>query len=175
MNTSTPGFAIQHIGNEGEWLAAWAAGLAPSEMLTLAGDGRHGDTPVKLWRRKVGEVPARPQGESELKKVIPLLFSSRAGAELQPFRDNRYIAIMDGKPWLRVSPDALYWPKDADASSRTPGAARLLLCFITSHKIKDHHALPLRWRLSAHYNMRVFGKDSATVAWMSSDGGISFG
>lgn len=154
-----------------ELITELQSGLSSSEICTLVGILNHNDTPVRIWRKKTGEIPFGIPQRSEFLPFVSNLFSVRTGIRVEPFFTERMVCVAEVKPWFRFMPDALCCLSDAEGEDGMPVIP--LLCFISSEKVVDGD-IPVGWLISAHYQMRVMGVRKAFVAWIESNGGISF-
>lgn len=157
-----------------EMESAIREGIGPHEAATLIGLPYYGDTPIRVWCRKVGEIPDRLPESAEFDRMVSILYSGITGAAVHFYgEEERFFVALKEKPWLRTSPASLLWPGGTTTEEMTPDNARIILCKTTSKAISRDH-LPESWLLTAHYLMRVLGRESATIAWISYGGKFSF-
>ncbi len=150
------------------WLAERMKGLGSSDAGTVMGVSPF-STPLKLWRLKLGMDP--PVAESEamrnghyLEPAVAEFFAGATHSVIDRSTEGDWIAVSDEKPWLRVSPDRLFWPEGA---KQTP-ENRLLLEIKSTSKFVDPENLPLYWYCQVQYQMGVLGIHMAVIAWISS-------
>ena len=183
MNTQTaqsqPKYRIIRPKDHDAWLEARLDGIGSSEAPAIAGMHFYGETPLKVYRRKKRlDPPKSPtsymSAGHEFEDDVARHFARKTGAIIYSASAGDWIAVDRKKPWLRVSPDRLWWSAGTPEKDRTLANARLLECKTTS-KMVDPDDLPMYWRVQVQYQMYVLGLKSATIAWISYGGGLSFG
>lgn len=167
-------YTIVNTANTEELGKVLNEGMSPFEMMALMGEGASGDTPVRVFRRKIGQLAYPSPGMGEFEAVMPEMFTSRTGKPAVSCPLNkRFVAVDSTKPWLRISPGALWWEPSVAPEDRRPENAGVLLCFTTSQVVSGDE-YPARWLFAANYQMRVLGLDKAYLAWICFSGGLSF-
>lgn len=154
-----------------EWLEFRKSGIGSSEVGTILGIN-HFDTPYGLWRKKLGLDPAIAENEAmEMGHVFEYgvadLFSRRTGAIINYDTEGDWCAVDDERPFLRVSPDRMYWEAGEE---QTPENLHILECKTTSTNV-DEDNLPDYWFCQIQYQMGVMGVKSGALGWVSAYGG----
>lgn len=157
------------------WLEERKKGLGSSDAGTLMGVNPF-STPLRLWRVRmeiddpVEESDAMRNGHW-FEAATAQYFAHVTGCYVDPDTANDWLAVSDQKPYLRVSPDRLFWlPK----VKHTPEDA-LILELKSTNKIVDPENIPLYWYCQVQYQMGVMGKKMAALAWVTSKPNLSFG
>jgi hypothetical protein len=171
MKTTYP-YKIIEPQTQEDWSGELRKGLFPSEICTLSGIRCHNHTPIQIWRKKIGEIPVSAPQRSEFLQFIPVLFSSKTGMTVESFLTEKKVCASAARSWFRFLPDA-FCRKSNGAEGDGSTVDVPLLCFISTSRVSDGD-IPVSWIISAHYQMRVMGVPSSYVAWIESDGGISF-
>lgn len=151
--------------NHEEWLALRNEGIGASEVGTIMLCNPW-QTKYQLWRRKKGldenvENDAMLWGHL-LEESCAQLFAIKTGAEIVKSSAKEIMYIHDKKPFMRISPDRLYYEQGA---KKTKNNLRLLECKTTEKPI-DPNAIPRQYMCQCQYQMHVTGIHVCTLAWM---------
>lgn len=166
-------YYIQRYKDRDEWLKGRAEGLGSSEVGTILGVN-HFDTPLRLWRRKVGLD--KPQGESAAMKrghrveiVVANDFAEATGAIIDPGSVEDWHAVDVDRPYLRVSPDRLWWPEGTPKAEQTPENAFILECKTCQASVDAKTVFEVYpyWYCQVQYQMGVMGIRRCAVAWIN--------
>lgn len=157
------------------WLVERKKGLGSSDAGTIMGVSPF-STPLRLWRLKMGIDP--PVEETDAMRnghyfeaSTAEYFAATTGSYVDPTTANDWLAVSDQKPWLRVSPDRLFWLPNTEHKPENA----LILELKSTNKIVDPDNLPLYWYCQVQYQMGVMGIKMAAVAWVSALPTLSFG
>lgn len=149
-----------------EWLSERNKGIGSSEVGTILGVN-HFDSPYKLWRRKKGLD--KPIEETLIMRLghlmedaVATLFAEATGAKIYNRYSNDWIAVDKERPYLRVSPDRIFLPKNAKFRKEN---YRILECKTTRLNI-DKDNPPKYWWCQIQYQMYVLGVDVGYLAWI---------
>lgn len=150
-----------------EWLGARTQGIGASEAATVVGLNPY-ETPYQLWRRKMG-LDA-PKDETFAMKfghyaedAVARFFSDEAGVKVIDSSAPDFMFIDKSKPFLRVSPDRLYWLPDMPKNDDNKG---ILECKTTQKQI-DADDLPKTWFCQLQMNLGVANYTKGALAWLS--------
>ena len=151
-----------------EWLEERKKGLGSSDAGTIMGASPF-SSPLKIWRQKLGLEPPTPESEAMrnghiLEPAVAEFFAQVTKSTIDKTSEGDWLAVDDDRPFLRVSPDRLFWPEGVP---QTPENQYILEIKSTS-KLVDPNNLPLYWFCQVQYQMGVMGKDLAAVAWITS-------
>lgn len=149
------------------WLAERLKGLGSSDAGTVMGVSPF-STPLRLWRQRMRLDPPVPESDAMrnghyLEPAVAEYFAGATGAVIDPSSEGDWLAVDVDRPWLRVSPDRLFWPEGVE---RTP-ENRCILEIKSTSKIVDPDELPLYWICQVQYQMGVMGIDMAAIAWVT--------
>ena len=109
----------------------------------------------------------------EFEPCIPMLFAARTGAIIDKTSEGDWIAADKKQPFLRVSPDRLFYPEGTPVEKQTYENAYILECKTTRYAI-DKDNIPLYWRIQVQYQMAVMGIKKAVVGWISYANDLKF-
>lgn len=167
---------IRPATHEG-WMAERQNGVGSSEAAAIMGLSEF-DTKLSIWRRKMGL--SQPTEETEtmmlghaLEPGVAYMFERRTGAIIDKDSEGDWIAVNNDKPFLRVSPDRLYWPAGTPENERTIENALMLECKTTS-KFVTREEFPDYWYMQIQYQMGVLGMKKCCIAWISTAGRLHF-
>ena len=153
------------------WLEERKKGIGSSEVGAILGVSRF-STPMKVWAKKVGLVP--PEDESpvmkaghELEPAVAHWFATCERVTIITQSEGDWLAVDNEKPYLRVSPDRLFYYLD---EPMTADNLSILECKSTSMKV-DRDSIPESWYWQVQYQMGVMGIRRSVVAWLSCYGG----
>ena len=157
------------------WLAERKKGIGSSDAGTIMGVSPF-STPLKLWRQRKGLL--EPFKESEamrnghyLEPAVAEYFAGSTGSVIDYSSEGDWIAADNERPYLRVSPDRLFWPEGTEHLPEN----RLILEIKSTSKLVDPDNLPLYWVCQVQYQMGVMGIQMAAIAWISSEPRLSMG
>lgn len=150
--------------NREAWLAARQQGIGSSEVGTLLGVNPY-ETPYQLWRRKKGlEAPKAEtfamRAGHVLEDAVAQFWHQETGRTIDSTSAGDWLAVDENKPFLRVSPDRLYW---LDGESGEQG---ILECKTTQKQI-DADDLPKTWFCQLQYQLGVMGLAHGSLAWLT--------
>ncbi len=166
-------YHIQKYANRDEWLKGREEGIGSSEVGTILGIN-HFDSPLKLWRRKQKIDP--PTEESAAMKrghrmeiVVANDFAEATGAIIDNDSTDDWHAVDNEKPYLRVSPDRLWWPAGTPASEQTVDRALILECKTCQGNIEpaDIFEVYPYWYPQVQYQMGVMRVKKCALAWIN--------
>lgn len=150
-----------------EWLQERTHGIGSSEAGVLMGVSPF-DTPLTLWYRKKGLT--EPKSETMamllghyLEPAIAQWFSDTTGCVIDPYSEGDWLAVDNDRPFLRVSPDRLYWDKGQERISLN---WKILEVKSTAMEVNPEN-IPLSWYCQVQYQMGVMGIREATIVWFS--------
>lgn len=151
------------------WLAERAKGIGSSDAGTIMGVSPF-STPLKLWRLKKGLEPPVPETAAMrdghcYELAVTEYFRQVAKVDIDYSSEGDWLAVDDEKPYLRVSPDRLFWPEGAEHLPEN----RLILEIKSTSKLVDPDNLPLYWFCQVQYQMGVMGVKMAAIAWVTSE------
>lgn len=154
--------------NHEQWLKARSEGIGSSDAGTIMGASPF-STPLQLWRQKKGIDP--PVKESHAMKIGHFLelavaeyFASETGATIDYNSEGDWIAADEERPYLRVSPDRLYWPAGTEQTSENWH----LLEIKSTSKPVEQDDIPLYWYCQVQYQMHILGLKKAVIAYITS-------
>ena len=157
------------------WLVERKKGLGSSDAGTIMGVSPF-STPLRLWRLKMGIDP--PVEETDAMRnghyfeaSTAEYFAATTGSYVDPTTANDWLAVSDQKPWLRVSPDRLFWLPNVEHKPENA----LILELKSTNKVVDPDNIPLYWYCQVQYQMGVMGIKMAAVAWVTALPKLGFG
>lgn len=162
-----------NFGGHEEWLAARQEGIGASEVATVLGLNKW-ETPYQLWRRKKGLDPAKAEtfamkAGHYLEDAVSRFWMDETGNEVIKSSVEDFMFVSEAKPYMRVSPDRVYWLKGQAKNDDNKG---LLECKTTQMKV-DGDDLPKHWFCQVQYQLGVSGYTQGSLAWLCS--GREFG
>lgn len=153
-----------------EWLQERKKGIGSSDAGTIMGASPF-QTPYGLYLQKKGL--ADPFSESDamfnghiLEPAVAEWFAAKTGNIVDITSEGDWMAVDDERPYLRVSPDRLYWEKGTPSERQTYENASILEIKSTS-KIVDKENLPDYWYCQIQYQMGIMGLASGTLCWIT--------
>lgn len=147
-----------------EWLKYRSSGIGSSEVATIVGLNPF-ETPYQLWRRKMGidapkeETFAMKAGHY-LEPAVAKFWEDATGLEVDLSSEGDWLIVDDAKPYLRVSPDRLYWLDDAHTKTG------ILECK-TTQKTIDPDNLPRHWFCQVQYQLGVARIEQGSIGWLT--------
>ncbi|MBR6250716.1 MAG: YqaJ viral recombinase family protein [Bacteroidales bacterium] len=159
--------------NREEWLEARTQGIGASEVATIVGLNPY-ETPYQLWRRKMGmdapkqETFAMKAGHY-MEEAVARFFADESGVKVIDSTAPDFMFIDKNKPFLRVSPDRLYWLPNMPKNDDNKG---ILECKTTQKQI-DPDDLPKTWFCQVQMNLGVAHYEHGALAWLTA--GREFG
>lgn len=160
--------------NRDEWLAHRKDGIGASEVGTILGINPY-ETPYQLWLKKTGQVQQTQEENLPmrlghlLEDGVAKLWSEETGREIiaNSIGDWQYVSVE--KPFLRVSPDRLYWLPGEKRNKYNRG----ILEIKTTQKPVSAEDFPRTWFCQVQMNLGVAELEKASLAWLIS--GRDFG
>lgn len=164
--------------NHAAWLEERKKGLGSSDAGTIMGVNNF-DTPLKLWRRRRGlDAPTEETDVMALGHAVEggvaYMFARATGAIIDESSAIDWMAVSREKPYLRVSPDRLFWPAGTPPEQRDLAHACMLECKTTSHFIDKNdiqNTMPQYWYCQIQYQMGILGLPKCAIGWISAAGG----
>lgn len=156
-----------------EWVANRSLGIGASEVGTMLGINEW-ETPYQLWRRKKGldapkvETFAMKAGHY-LEDAVSRFYADETGAYIIKNTTDDFTIYDPTRPWLRVSPDRLFWH---DGRTHSDKCKSVLECKTTQMTI-DEDNLPTHWFCQLQMNMGVGEYEDGALAWLTQ--GRTFG
>lgn len=155
------------------WLEERKKGLGSSDAGTVMGVSPF-SSPLKLWRQKLGMDPPVPESDAMrnghyLEPAVAEYFAGATGSVIDCSTEGDWLAVDDERPYLRVSPDRLFWPEGVGHAPEN----RLILEIKSTSRIVDPNNLPLYWVCQVQYQMGIMGIDMAAIAWITSQPRLS--
>ena len=159
--------------NRAEWLQSRTQGIGASEVPTILGVNPW-ETPLQLWRRKKGldepkvENFAMKAGHY-LEDAVSKFYADETGAYIIQSSKDDFMFVNDEKPFLRVSPDRLYWQ---NGMAHNEANKCILECKTTQMEVDDEE-LPKHWFCQLQMNLGVSEIEHGALAWLTK--GRTFG
>ena len=149
------------------WLAERAKGLGSSDAGTVMGVSPF-TTPLELWEMKLGLKPPVPESDAMrnghfLEPAVAEFFAYKTSSTIDYSTEGDWIAADTQRPYLRVSPDRLFWPEGVDQTPEN----RLVLEIKSTSKAVDPQNLPLYWVCQVQYQMGILGVKMGAIAWIT--------
>lgn len=166
-------YSIVKYENREQWLAGREAGIGSSEVGTILGIN-HFDSPLKLWRRKQKIDPPTEESAAmrrghRMEIVVANDFAEATGAIIDNDSVDDWHAVDNAKPYLRVSPDRLWWPAGTPATEQTLDNAYILECKTCQGNVEPDDvfdAYPY-WYPQIQYQMGVMRIKKCAIAWIN--------
>lgn len=152
-----------------EWLEARKDGIGSSDAGTIMGASPF-SSPLMLWRIKRGLEPPVLENRAmrfghSFEPAVAEFFARETGAQIDYSSEGDWIAVDDERPYLRVSPDRLFWPQGVEQVSDN----WRILEIKTTRKAVDKDNPPLYWYCQVQYQMGVMGIRYAVIAYLTSE------
>ena len=151
-----------------EWLELRTHGIGASEVGTIMGVNKY-QTLYQLWQSKKNAVINEDDSNSALlwghllEPVVAELYSLETGCKIVKSSSKEIIYVAENKPYMRISPDRLYYPKGVSAKASN---LRLLECKTSLMPISEDD-VPKPYFCQVQYQMHVSGIHHCTLAWMN--------
>lgn len=150
-----------------EWLDARNGGIGASEVATVLGLNPF-ETPYQLWRRKKGlDAPKKEtfamKAGHYLEDAVAKFYADATQCHIIKNTAEDFSIINPDKPFLRVSPDRLYW---RDGMKRNDENKCVLECKTTQMEI-DEDSVPQHWFCQLQMNLGVAELQQGALAWLT--------
>lgn len=150
-----------------EWLQLRGEGIGSSEVATIMGLNPF-DTPLKLWRRKKGLDAPIPENTAMvmghlLEDAVAQRWMLETKHQIIKNSAVDFIMVDEEKPYMRVSPDRLYWLEGMPHNDRNRG---IVECKTTALDV-DYENVPLHWFVQLQYQLGVSGYPEGWLAWLT--------
>lgn len=160
------------------WLALRNEGIGSSEVGVIAGVSRF-QTPIGLYLKKKGLTAPEPESSvmaagHEFEPLVAYRYALETGDVMDPASEGDWLAVSKAKPFLRVSPDRIFWNKDIPAAERTYDNAYIFEAKTTKMSVTPDD-FPKSWFLQVQYQMGVMGIKKAVIGWFSYADCLRFG
>lgn len=149
-----------------EWLQSRTQGIGASEVGTILGLNPF-ETPYQLYLRKKGQTP--PQQENEamlmghlLEDAVAQRFAIATGVQIIKSTADDFIVYNTARPYMRVSPDRLYWGAGMKKNDANKG---VLECKTTVMPV-DVDNVPKHWFCQLQYQLGVCEYSHGALAWI---------
>lgn len=148
-----------------DWLACRMSGIGSSEVATIIGANPY-ETPYQLWRRKKGIDGPKEENSAMhlghvLEPAVAQLWQEKTGKSIIKRSAGDWVVYDEKYPYMRVSPDRLFWGKD-----KSPANRGILECKTTQMRI-DEDSIPKYWLVQLQYQLGVMGLKHGALAWLS--------
>lgn len=153
--------------NRQEWLSGRNDGIGASEAGTVLGLNPF-ETPYQLWRRKKGlDAPKQEtfamRAGHYLEDAVARFYADATQCRIIRNTAEDFSIINPEKPFLRVSPDRLYWPDGARHNEEN----KCVLECKTTQKEVDEDSVPKHWFCQLQMNMGVAELSRGALAWLT--------
>lgn len=153
--------------NRQEWLDARNGGIGASEVATVLGLNPF-ETPYQLWRRKKGlDAPKQENFAMKaghyLEDAVARFYADATQCHIIKNTVEDFSIINPDKPFLRVSPDRLYW---RDGMKHNEENKCVLECKTTQMEI-DEDSVPQHWFCQLQMNLGVAELPQGALAWLT--------
>lgn len=153
-----------------EWLTERNKGIGSSEIGIIMGVSNF-MTPYDLYVRKTSAEQKEEQNDMMtaghmLEPIVAQYFELNTGKHVIKATAGDWVAYDPERPWLRVSPDRLYYRNGKS------GERAILECK-TTQKVFSADDIPPAYFCQVQYQLGVMGLNAATLAWLRS--GYDFG
>lgn len=150
-----------------EWLQARTNGIGASEVGTILGLNPF-ETPLQLWRRKKGlDAPKAENFAMKaghfLEDAVSRFYADETGCTVIKNTAEDFSILNPEKPYLRVSPDRLFWRYGVKRSDKQKS---VLECKTTQMDI-DEDNVPQHWFCQLQMNMGVGEYRDGALAWLT--------
>ena len=158
-----------------EWLAERQKGIGSSDAGTIMGISPF-SSQLRLWRQRRGIDPPTPESPAMrnghfLEPAVAEWFADTTRSTIDYSSEGDWLAADRDRPWLRVSPDRLFWPEGVEHTA----ANWCILEIKSTSKIVDPDDLPYYWVCQVQYQMGIMGITHAAIAWVTSEPRLDFG
>lgn len=148
-----------------EWLTERNKGIGSSEIGVIMGVSNF-MTPYELYVRKTSDEYKEEQNDMltaghMLEPIVAQYFELNTGKHVIKSSAGDWVAIDPARPWLRVSPDRLYYRNGKS------GERGILECK-TTQKVFSADDIPPSYFCQVQYQLGVMGLNVATLAWLRS-------
>ena len=173
--TASRGYHIERFPTREAWLRARRDGIGSSEVGAIAGVNPY-DSPLTVWRRhreggEGGKAETRLMMMGHyLEPMAAQLFADLTGNYVDKESEGDWLAVDDKMPWLRTSPDRIWWPAEIPEQERTADNARILECKSVGEDIEDGN-VPRHWFCQVQYQMGVMRLKEACIVWLNRTNG----
>jgi len=159
-------FIIKKNLTDAEWLQERTHGIGSSEVGTIMGVNPY-ETPLELWRKKLGIDPPTPVNEAMtmghlLEEAVSQRWQMETGFQVIKSSVGNWLMVDAENPHLRVSPDRTYWLPGEAKNNSNKG---ILECKTTMLDI-DSSNIPFSWFLQLQYQLGVAGYKCGHLAWL---------
>lgn len=150
------------------WLQERQKGIGSSDAGTIMGASPF-STPLRLWRQRMGLEPPVKENRAmrfghAFEPAVAEFFALETGSTIDYASEGDWMAVDEQKPYLRVSPDRLFWPPGVEQVSKN----WRILEIKTTRKHVDKDNPPLYWYCQVQYQMGVMGIKHAVIAYLTS-------
>ena len=150
-----------------EWLQLRGTGIGSSEVGTILGLNRW-ETPLQLWRRKLGLDAPVPENNAMLmghllEDAVAKRWEIETGMSVIKRSAVDFIVVDDSRDYLRVSPDRTYYLPECAHNNANKG---IVECKSTAMYITEDD-VPLTWFTQLQYQMGVCGYKHGWLAWLT--------
>lgn len=169
------GYTIIRPASHDEWLRERLKGIGSSDAGTIMGASPF-STPLRLWRQRMGLDPPVKETQAMrnghfLEPAVAEYFADATGAAIEYESEGDWMAVDDESPWLRVSPDRLFYPEGFEQTKEN----WCILEIKSTSKFVDPDNLPLYWLCQVQYQMGIMGIGLAAIAWITSQPRLEMG
>lgn len=162
-----------------QWLENRKGGIGASCVGVLLGLDEN-KTVYQLWRELVGMDPKQTENMAMkrghlLEDAVAKYYADETGACIKRGTDDDWLAVDNDRPFLRVSPDRIYWEEGAKHSPRN---YRLLECKTTDVHLETVNGTeqPMaKWVAQLQYQMGVMRVQRGTIGWLRTWPRFGFG
>lgn len=144
------------------WLSERQKGIGSSEAAVIMGVSTF-ETPYALWERKrAAKAVESPESDKLLaghllEPAVARFFEIKTGRKVDDSTAGDWIAYDPERPWLRVSPDRLYF---------LDGGGKGILECKTTERFLTPDDVPPAYFCQVQYQLGVMGMTQATLAWL---------
>ena len=165
---------VRPVDHDG-WLQERQKGIGSSDAGTIMGISPF-STPLRLWRQRMGIDPPLQESEAMrnghyLEPAVATYFEEATNSVVDRSSEGDWLAVDKDRPWLRVSPDRLFWPEGVAHTAQN----WCILEIKSTSKFVDPDNLPLYWLCQVQYQMGIMGIGLAAIAWITSQPRLEMG
>lgn len=162
------GYIVIRPENHEQWLEERMKGIGSSDAGTIMGASPF-SSPLRLWRQRMGLEPPTQENRAmrfghAFEPAVAEFFAMETGATIDYSSAGDWIAVDEERPYLRVSPDRLFWPSGVEQVSDN----WWILEVKTTRKAVDKNNPPLYWYCQVQYQMGVMGIKHAVIVYLTS-------